>query len=484
MAQLTVYANEPATRGKVILHTTIGPLDVELWSKEAPLACRNFVQLGLEGYYDDCTFHRVIKGFMAQTGDPTSTGNGGESIYGKQFKDECHGRLRFTHRGLLGMASSGPDTNGSQFFITLDRCEWLDKRHTIFGKVTGNSLYNLPRFDELEVDADDKPLYPPKVIRVEVLLEPFDDIVPRQKVAAEPADGGPKKKRKKEKKNLSLLSFGEEAAADEGAPSELPGRVISSHDALRDDARLSRELAVPAAELAGSKERRRAAASSSDALRARAAGSGGGGGGGGGGGAADAPAVDGFEERMRAQMQQRQARLEASKKAAAPKEEAPAESAPADPRSEYEALRSELRGAAKGGWKWRGAGTKDSDDDDDDDDDEGDGLSELERRRAKFVQQKRASAGLSKKQRQEATLHRLQGFKASLGEGGKGADDWKAHVLKFETKKLEAESASMYESHDPLLHGADGARASAKIREREKAMLSMKKGWDVGDDEL
>jgi peptidyl-prolyl cis-trans isomerase SDCCAG10 len=160
--RLTVYANEPATRGKVVLHTSLGPLDVELWSKEAPIACRNFVQLCMEGYYDGCIFHRVIKGFMAQTGDPTGTGTGGESVFGTPFKDECHGRLRFTHRGLLAMASSGPNTNTSQFFITLDHCEWLDNKHTIFGKVTGNSLYNLPPFDNLETDTKDRPLYPPR----------------------------------------------------------------------------------------------------------------------------------------------------------------------------------------------------------------------------------------------------------------------------------------------------------------------------------
>ena len=195
MANLTVYANQPGTKGKVILHTTVGPLDVELWSKEAPMACRNFVQLCMEGYYDGCIFHRVIKDFMAQTGDPTGTGTGGESVFGPTFKDEIHQRLRFTHRGLLGMASSGPNTNASQFFVTLGNCEWLDGRHTIFGKVTGNSLYNLPRFSELEMDAKDRPLYPPKIQRAEILLDPFDDIVPREKVAPAPeaASKRPKK---------------------------------------------------------------------------------------------------------------------------------------------------------------------------------------------------------------------------------------------------------------------------------------------------
>ena len=134
MSNLTVYVNEPVTKGKVVLHTTVGPFDVELWSKEAPLACRNFVQLCLEGYYDGCVFHRVIKEFMAQTGDPTGTGTGGESVYGAPFKDECHGRLRFTHRGLLGMASSGPNTNGSQFFLTYGKAPHLDNNYAVFGK--------------------------------------------------------------------------------------------------------------------------------------------------------------------------------------------------------------------------------------------------------------------------------------------------------------------------------------------------------------
>ena len=141
MANLTVYANQPATKGKVVLHTTIGPLDVELWSKEAPLACRNFVQLCMEGYYDGCIFHRVIKDFMAQTGDPTGTGTGGESVYEEggpegagprgMFKDEFNGRLRFIHRGLVGMASHGPNTNGSQFFITLSNCASPDEKRTL-----------------------------------------------------------------------------------------------------------------------------------------------------------------------------------------------------------------------------------------------------------------------------------------------------------------------------------------------------------------
>lgn len=88
-------------------------------------------------YYDHTIFHRIIAGFMVQGGDPTGTGNGGESIYGAPFIDEFHSRLKFNHRGLLAMANANkPDTNHSQFFFTLDACEFLERKHTIFGKVS------------------------------------------------------------------------------------------------------------------------------------------------------------------------------------------------------------------------------------------------------------------------------------------------------------------------------------------------------------
>ena len=108
-----VYQLEPPTEGKVLLTTSHGEIEVELWPKEAPKACRNFVQLCMEGYYDGCIFHRIIKDFMIQTGDPTGTGHGGESIYGEPFKDELHSRIKFNHRGQLAMANAGGrDTNG------------------------------------------------------------------------------------------------------------------------------------------------------------------------------------------------------------------------------------------------------------------------------------------------------------------------------------------------------------------------------------
>ncbi|KFM02990.1 Peptidyl-prolyl cis-trans isomerase CWC27, partial [Pygoscelis adeliae] len=119
----------------VLLRTTAGDIDIELWSKEAPKACRNFIQLCMEEYYNNTIFHRVVPGFIVQGGDPTGTGSGGDSIYGAPFKDEFHSRLRFNRRGLVAMANAGPHDNGSQFFFTLGRADELNNKHTIFGKV-------------------------------------------------------------------------------------------------------------------------------------------------------------------------------------------------------------------------------------------------------------------------------------------------------------------------------------------------------------
>lgn len=177
-----VYNKEPPTSAKVILRTTHGDLEIELWTKEAPKACRNFIQLCLEGYYDNTIFHRIVKDFLIEGGDPEGTGLGGESIYGKPFNDEFHTLLRFTHRGIVAMVNGNkPNNNGSQFFITLkEKCPWLDRKHTIFGKVTGETFFNLAGIENEEVDKDDRPFNPPRIKSCEIVLNPFDDIIPRE----------------------------------------------------------------------------------------------------------------------------------------------------------------------------------------------------------------------------------------------------------------------------------------------------------------
>jgi cyclophilin family peptidyl-prolyl cis-trans isomerase len=114
-------------------HTDAGDFEVELFADRAPKTVNNFVFLAREGFYDGVTFHRVIRNFMAQGGDPTGTGTGGP---GYKFADEFHPALRHNAPGILSMANAGPGTNGSQFFITHGPTPHLDNRHSVFGKVS------------------------------------------------------------------------------------------------------------------------------------------------------------------------------------------------------------------------------------------------------------------------------------------------------------------------------------------------------------
>ncbi|XP_067911446.1 RING-type E3 ubiquitin-protein ligase PPIL2 isoform X2 [Heterodontus francisci] len=122
-------------KGYVRLHTNKGDLNLELHCEMTPKACENFIKLCKKGYYDGTIFHRSIRNFMIQGGDPTGTGTGGESYWGKPFKDEFKHNLSHAGRGILSMANSGPNTNKSQFFITFRSCIYLDKKHTIFGRL-------------------------------------------------------------------------------------------------------------------------------------------------------------------------------------------------------------------------------------------------------------------------------------------------------------------------------------------------------------
>ena len=257
----TLYVTEPPTDGKVLLHTPKGEIEIELWSKEAPKACRNFVALALEGYYDQCVWHRIVPGFIIQTGDPTGTGHGGESFYGAPFENERHQRLRFHRRGLVAMANTGEhNTNESQFFITLDATPELQNKYTIFGCVGGSTIYNVLSLADVEISATepDRPVYPPKLLRAEVIHHPFRDLVPRitpaerqaqqeARALAAQRQGTMERQRKRPKKNTTLLSFGDE----EDAPLVTEKKPMSSHDLLHDK-RLSKATmpsSKPAAKL-------------------------------------------------------------------------------------------------------------------------------------------------------------------------------------------------------------------------------------------
>ena len=128
-------AATPPPIPEIQINTTMGSFTVELYPRHAPKTCHNFVELSKRGYYDNVIFHRIIPDFMVQGGDPTGTGRGGESIFGGKFADEISRELKHTGAGILSMANAGPNTNGSQFFLTTARTPHLDGRHVVFGRV-------------------------------------------------------------------------------------------------------------------------------------------------------------------------------------------------------------------------------------------------------------------------------------------------------------------------------------------------------------
>ncbi|MBU0504211.1 MAG: peptidylprolyl isomerase [Candidatus Omnitrophica bacterium] len=148
----------------MVLQTNQGDIEIELMPEQAPKACENFIGLAKKGYYNGLIFHRVIKGFMIQGGDPTGTGMGGESLWGKPFTDEVSSGVQFDSSGILAMANAGPNTNGSQFFITVAKTPWLNMRHTIFGKVV--SGYDVvEKIVSVKSDSQDRPLSEQKIIK-------------------------------------------------------------------------------------------------------------------------------------------------------------------------------------------------------------------------------------------------------------------------------------------------------------------------------
>jgi len=151
----------------VVLETTQGKIELKMFEDKAPKAVENFVTHVQNGYYDGLIFHRVIKNFMIQGGDPTGTGRGGESIWGEPFEDEFAPNLVFDRAGLLAMANRGRNTNGSQFFITTAPTPWLNGAHTIFGEVI-EGYDALRKIENTKVARDDRPVVEQKIIKAYV----------------------------------------------------------------------------------------------------------------------------------------------------------------------------------------------------------------------------------------------------------------------------------------------------------------------------
>jgi peptidyl-prolyl cis-trans isomerase-like protein 2 len=170
--------------------TNKGPLNVELHCDLVPRICENFLLLASRNYYTGTTFHRSIKNFMIQGGDPTGTGRGGNCAWAplvgteaekaaKTVKDEFHQKLSHSDRGVLSMANSGPDTNRSQFFITFRACTHLDRKHSVFGRLVGGQD-TLRLLEQVATDKTDKPVETLKIDKIEVFQNPFDEYYARR----------------------------------------------------------------------------------------------------------------------------------------------------------------------------------------------------------------------------------------------------------------------------------------------------------------
>merc|ERR1712196_127490 len=149
------------------IHTTMGDIVVKMFFQECPKTVENFTVHSKKGYYDNTIFHRVIQGFMIQCGDPQGDGTGGESIWGGEFEDEFHRSLKHDRPFTLSMANAGPNTNGSQFFITTAPAPWLDGRHVAFGNVI-EGMDVVRAVERAPTGRGDKPYEEVKILTIEV----------------------------------------------------------------------------------------------------------------------------------------------------------------------------------------------------------------------------------------------------------------------------------------------------------------------------
>ena len=207
--------------GYARIKTTQGDLNIELYPEYAPKAVWNFVQLSKKGYYDGIAFHRNIRNFMLQGGDPTGTGRGGQSIWGKTFQDEFEGPLKHDGRGVISMANKGKNTNSSQFFITYRQAPHLDRKHTIFGKVVGGTE-TLAALENVKGDDKDRPTEDCRIEEIAIFVDPFEEF---QKERAE------KEKTAQEKEELKRAGGTEDDRTTwTGKRIRSDGKVVNDSD--------------------------------------------------------------------------------------------------------------------------------------------------------------------------------------------------------------------------------------------------------------
>lgn len=240
---------EPPTTARVILETSKGPLEIELWAKEVPIASRNFLQRCIEGYYNGSKFHRVLRGFMVQAGAGWR-----DNASGSYIADEFHSRLKFTSstrsRGILGCANvpGKKNSNGSQFIITLSngpQTAALNRKNTVFGCVVGDSIYNLARIEsegDLEDDGE-TPLYPVEIKGANVIEPYFDDLLTAQpeqpKTLLKKAVVAEPNLKKRAKKPKVKLSYDDDDEDEEGETKLQPTqrkrfKMKAAHEVMND----------------------------------------------------------------------------------------------------------------------------------------------------------------------------------------------------------------------------------------------------------
>lgn len=161
-------------KGYARIQTNLGNINIELNTEWAPKAVYNFIMLAKRGDYKNVIFHRNIKNFMIQGGDPTGTGRGGKSFWEKDFNDEIQGPLSHNERGIVSMANKGKNTNSSQFFITYKEAKHLDRKHTIFGKVVGG-MDTLEKMENSPVDSSNKPISDIIMTDIIIFIDPFEE---------------------------------------------------------------------------------------------------------------------------------------------------------------------------------------------------------------------------------------------------------------------------------------------------------------------
>ena len=285
-----VYSTEPQTTGRVVLETTHGPVDINLWCKECPATTRAFLQLCLDGYYDGMNFHRVLSEFLVQAGltrtdslvgtpaseldaylrqstgvPPSNSMAGGDPMGLERKKLELNPRIRFNHRGQVALAlplEQSAEANEEetailryQFFITLDEAPFLDAKHVVFGTIAGATMFNALRIGRTDADEQtgvptDMSDAPPRIKSVKVDYHPFEDLVvtpdkhiPWKDSTKGHGEGGKegkqstmekRRKKRKGKRDFNVLSFGDEERnyEDVAKKSSKGGSMLSSHDVL------------------------------------------------------------------------------------------------------------------------------------------------------------------------------------------------------------------------------------------------------------